>query len=350
MSTLKVPDLVPPPEQDAKRLKEAFDGLGTDEKAVTWVLSQRTASQRQLIRQAYQRLYNESLIDNITSELSGDFKDAVIMWTLDPAERDAKMAKEALKKSKSGVKHLQVIVEISCASSPYHLAAVRQAYCALFDCSIEEDITAVVSMPLRKVLLRLVSSFRYDKELLDIEAAASEANQLHEAIKAKQLDHDQVVHILATRNFFQLKATFERYEQMHGSPIDEVLLLQLAVNNSSLLPLFFSHSLKQLDICFLLQDISSVGKGDLVSLMKMVILCIRCPERHFAEVIRTSIVGFGTDEAALNRAIITRAEVDMKLIKEVYPIMYKNTLEDDVIGDTSGDYQDFLLTLTGSKF
>ncbi|KAH9774235.1 hypothetical protein WN944_020603 [Citrus x changshan-huyou] len=318
MSTLKVPDLVPPPEQDAKRLKEAFDGLGTDEKAVTWVLGQRTASQRQLIRQAYQRLYNESLIDNITSELSGDFKDAVIMLTLDPAERDAKMAKEALKKSKSGVKHLQVIVEISCSSSPYHLAAVRQAYCALFDCSIEEDITAVVSMPLRKVLLRLVSSFRYDKELLDIEAAASEANQLHEAIKAKQLDHDQVVHILATRNFFQLKATFERYEQMHGSPIDE--------------------------------DISSVGKGDLVSLMKMVILCIRCPERHFAEVIRTSIVGFGTDEAALNRAIITRAEVDMKLIKEVYPIMYKNTLEDDVIGDTSGDYQDFLLTLTGSKF
>lgn len=71
---------------------------------------------------------------------------------------------------------------------------------------------------------------------------------------------------------------------------------------------------------------------------------------HREQVIRTSIVGFGTDEAALNRAIITRAEVDMKLIKEVYPIMYKNTLEDDVIGDTSGDYQDFLLTLTGSKF
>lgn len=51
-----------------------YAGLGTDEKAVTWVLGQRTASQRQLIRQAYQRLYNESLIDNITSELSGDFK------------------------------------------------------------------------------------------------------------------------------------------------------------------------------------------------------------------------------------------------------------------------------------
>lgn len=79
-------------------------------------------------------------------------QDAVIMLTLDPAERDAKMAKEALKKSKSGVKHLQVIVEISCSSSPYHLAAVRQAYCALFDCSIEEDITAVASMPLRKVM------------------------------------------------------------------------------------------------------------------------------------------------------------------------------------------------------
>lgn len=49
-------------------------GLGTDEKAVTWILGQRTTSQRQLIRQAYQQLYKESLIDNITSELSGDFR------------------------------------------------------------------------------------------------------------------------------------------------------------------------------------------------------------------------------------------------------------------------------------
>jgi hypothetical protein len=75
----------------------------------------------------------------------------VILWTQDPPERDAKLAKDALKEKKKGIKHLEVIVEIACASSPHHLMAVRQAYCSLFDCSLEEDITSTVDMPLRKV-------------------------------------------------------------------------------------------------------------------------------------------------------------------------------------------------------
>ena len=75
----------------------------------------------------------------------------VILWTYDPAERDAKLANEAVKMSKKGVKHLKVIVEIACATSPHHLMAVRQAYCSLFDSSLEEDIAYTVSLPLRKV-------------------------------------------------------------------------------------------------------------------------------------------------------------------------------------------------------
>ncbi|KAJ4711505.1 Annexin [Melia azedarach] len=317
MSTIRVPEVVPPPKQDAERLKQAFDGIGTDEKAITWVLGRRNASQRQKIKETYQQLYKESLIHHIKSEISGGFRDAVVLWTQDPPERDAKLAKEALKK-KSGTKSLQVIVEIACASSPYHLAEVRKTYCSLFECSLEEDIASAVPLPHRKLLLALVSSFRYDKEVVDMGVANSEATRLHEAIKAKQLDHDQVVHILATRNFYQLRATFECYEEKYGNHIEK--------------------------------DIKSCGKGDMVNLLKMVILCIDSPERHFAEVIRTSIVGLGTDEAALNRAIVCRAEVDMKKIKQVYPLIYKDTLDSDVIGDTSGDYQDFLLTLTGSKF
>jgi hypothetical protein len=75
----------------------------------------------------------------------------VILWTQDPPERDAKLANDLLKTKKKGIKHLQVIVEIACASSPHHLMAVRQAYCSLFDCSLEEDIVSTVTPPLRKV-------------------------------------------------------------------------------------------------------------------------------------------------------------------------------------------------------
>lgn len=64
--------------------------------------------------------------------------------------------------------------------------------------------------------------------------------------------------------------------------------------------------------------------------------------------VRSSIVGLGTDEDSLTRAIVSRAEIDMKRIKEEYKIRYNTTLNDDVIGDTSREYKNFLLTLVGS--
>ncbi|XP_030965347.1 annexin D3 [Quercus lobata] len=317
MGTLRVPVVVPSPDQDCERLKKAFDGWGTDEAAIIWVLGHRNASQRRKIKDRYQQLYNESLIDSLYSELSGDYRKAVILWTQDPPERDAKLAKDELKTKKEGVNHLKVIVEIACASSSHHLMAVRQAYCSLFDCSLEEDIVSTVSPPLRKLLLGLVSSYRYDKELVDNMIVKSEAATLHEAIKTKQLDHDQVVWILSTRNVFQLRATFDYYKLHYGKPIDK--------------------------------DIMSCGKGDLESLLKMVIWCIHFPEKHFAEVIRDSIMGLGTDEDSLTRAIVTRAEIDTMKIRGEYNMMYNDSLDNAVTGDTSGDYRNFLMTLLGAK-
>ncbi|XWS65535.1 hypothetical protein CRYUN_Cryun05aG0121500 [Craigia yunnanensis] len=171
MGSLKVLDVIPSPAEDSEKLKKAFQGLGTDEDGIIGILGHRDASQRKKIRETYQQLYNENLIDVLNSELSGDFGKAVILWTYDPSERDARLANEALKSEKKGVKQLEIVVEMSCASSPQHLVAVRQAYCSLFDCSLEEDIVASVSMPLKKILLGLVTAYRYDKELVDMDVA-----------------------------------------------------------------------------------------------------------------------------------------------------------------------------------
>lgn len=65
------------------------------------------------------------------------------------------------------------------------------------------------------------------------------------------------------------------------------------------------------------------------------------------QVVRDSIVGLGTDEDSLNRAIVTRAEIDLSKVRFEYANMYKSSIDDDVIGDTSGNYKDFLMTLLG---
>ncbi|XP_068663851.1 LOW QUALITY PROTEIN: annexin D3-like [Aristolochia californica] len=307
MATITIPEPLPSPVEDSETLRKALQGWGTDEKAIIRILGHRNAIQRLKICQTYEQLYQESLVDRLHSELSGDFQNAVIQWLLDPPQRDAKMAKEALKSK--DVKRLLVLVEIACASSPDHLIAVRRAYCSLFRCSIEEDIILHVEPPFRKLLVSLLSSFRFEGEETDEAMAQMEATILQEAIKKNVMDEDYVVWILSTRNKFQLKTAFDCYRKIYKISIEEDI----------------RHSLS----------------GDLVTAVR----CIHSPEKHFAEVVRSSIVGLGTHEDLLTRAIVTRAEVDMEKIKEEYLYAYNVKLIDDVMGDTSGDYKDILLTL-----
>ena len=67
------------------------------------------------------------------------------------------------------------------------------------------------------------------------------------------------------------------------------------------------------------------------------------------QVVRDSIEGFGTDEDSLTRGIVTRAEIDLMKARGEYYNMYNTSMDNAIIGDVSGDYKDFLLTLLGSN-
>ena len=56
--------------------------------------------------------------------------------------------------------------------------------------------------------------------------------------------------------------------------------------------------------------------------------------------IRYSILGLGTYEDMLTRVIVSRAEIDMKQIKEEYKARYKSAVTLDVAGDTSFGYRE----------
>lgn len=72
-----------------------------------------------------------------------------------------------------------------------------------------------------------------------------------------------------------------------------------------------------------------------------------CPEKYFEKVLRLAINKKGTDEGAVTRVVTTRAEVDMKLIKEEYYRRNSVPLDHAIAKDTSGDYEEFLLALIG---
>uniref|UniRef100_A0A0E0QC91 Annexin n=1 Tax=Oryza rufipogon TaxID=4529 RepID=A0A0E0QC91_ORYRU len=303
MSIIAVPSPVPSASDDAESLRKALQvrhgrmvttrvasaGWRADKGALTRILCRRTAAQRAAIRRAYAFLYREPLLNCFRYKLSRhcllslDFWKAMILWTMDPAERDANLVHEALKKK-------------------------------------QRDETYYMSV-LIEMLVRLVSSYRYegDECVVDMDVVKMEASQLAEAIKKKKQPsgEDEVVRIVTTRSKSQLRATFQRYREDHGSDIAE--------------------------------DIDSHCIGQFGRMLKTAVWCLTSPEKHFAEVIRHSILGLGTYEDMLTRVIVSRAEIDMRHIREEYKIRYKTTVTRDVVGDTSFGYKGFLLALVGRE-
>jgi annexin A7/11 len=74
-----------PEEVYADLIHEAVAGLGTDEKLLGRVLGGVTRTMLQKVSWAYEAAYGEPLADRCSSELSGNFKKAVLQWLTPPS-------------------------------------------------------------------------------------------------------------------------------------------------------------------------------------------------------------------------------------------------------------------------
>ncbi|CAL9049675.1 annexin-like protein RJ4 [Musa acuminata AAA Group] len=312
MATLTIPHPVPSAAEDAEHIRKAVQGWGTDEKALILVLAHRDAAQRKHIQLAYEEMYNENLIKRLESELTGHFERAVYRWIFDPIDREAVMAYVALKKTFN----YQVIIEIACVNSSKELLAVKEAYHARYKHSLEEDVAAHTVGDFRKLLVALVSTYRYGGDEIDISLAKSEARILQDVINQKKLNHEETIRILGTRSKAQLNATFNCYREDYGTPIEESL--------------------------------AGEAPNEFASALRMAIGCIVNPQPYFVEVLHDALSKPDTDEDTLTRVIVMHAEKDLRGIKEMYQSRNNVPLEQAVRQKTSGDYKTFLLALIGN--
>jgi len=96
-----------------------------------------------------------------------------------------------------------------------------------------------------------------------------------------------------------------------------------------------------------LQDLKADPKNEFLALLRATTKCLIHPEKYFAKVVRLAIGGQGTNEENLTRVVVTRAEVDLKIIGEEYQRRNSVPLERAIAKDTSGDYEKMLLALLG---
>lgn len=284
-------------------------GWGTNEGLIISILAHRNASQRRQIRQAYADVFGEDLLKAVDKELTRDFERVVLIWTLEPAERDAVLAYESTKKGDGA------LIEIACTRTSDELLLVRKAYHARYKKSLEEDVAAHTKGDFRKLYAPLVTALRYEGPEVNPSLAKSEAKLLHEKITEKAYSDEEIIRILTTRSKPQLFATFNAYNNEFGNPINK--------------------------------DLKADPKDEFLSALRAVIKSITSPEKYYEKTIRLAINKMGTDEGALTRVIATRAEVDLKLIKDAYYKRNSVPLGGAIKKDTTGDYEDFLLALIG---
>ncbi|KAK7314224.1 hypothetical protein VNO77_39437 [Canavalia gladiata] len=305
--------------QELQAVTQAFSGHGVDEKSLVAILGKWDPLERESFRKKTPQLFSEDherhfqrWDDHYVRLLKHEFvrfKNAVVLWTMHPWERDARFVKEALKK---GPKAYGVLVEIACSRSSEELLGARKAYHSLFDHSIEEDVASHIHGIERKLLVALLSAYRYEGSKVKDDTAKSEAKILSNAIKnahKKPLNEDdEVIRILATRSKLHLQAIYRHYKEISGKNLDEDLD----------------------DLRF-----------------KETVQCLCTPQIYFSKVLNAALridVDKNTKKA-LTRVIVTRVDIDIKVIKAEYQNLYGVSLAQKIEETAKGNYKDFLLNL-----
>uniref|UniRef100_A0A4D5R961 Annexin n=1 Tax=Scolopendra viridis TaxID=118503 RepID=A0A4D5R961_SCOVI len=299
------------PAIDAEMLRKAMKGWGTDEQAIIDVLAQRSNWQRQEIYTVYKASYGRDLIDDLKSELSGKFEDAIIAVMMPSIEFLARH----LHKAVSGIgTDEESIIEIMVTSTNTELEEIKDTYENLFGNSLESDLSADTSGHFRRLLVSLCQAMRDESPDVDGDEALADAQALFEAGEGQWGTEESVFNrILVTKNFYYLQFVFAEYEKLTGLTIE--------------------HSIK------------NETSGDLQMGLLAIVQCVRSIPAYFAERLYRAMKGFGTDDRTLIRIVAVRSERDMVLIKSEFEKNYGRTLEHFIAGDTSGDYKKFLLAL-----
>ncbi|XP_075684081.1 annexin A13 [Rhinoderma darwinii] len=298
-------------ERDAKKLHKACKGMGTDEKAIIEILANRSSNQRQEVKQKFKTMYGKDLDGVLKSELSGKFETTALALLDRPCEFDAREIRKAMKGAGTNE---SLLIQILCTRVNQQIKSIKEAYKKLFDRDLESDVKSETSGYFRKILISLLQANRDEGLDINQDLAGQDAKRLYEAGEGRWgTEESEFNVILATRNYMQLRATFKAYEILHGKNIEDA--------------------------------IKSETSGDVKKAYLTIVQCTKDCQGYFAKKLNKAMKGAGTDEDALIRILVTRAEIDLETIKQRYQELYKKSLSDAVKSDTSGDFCKLLLAL-----
>ena len=279
-----------------------------NEEAIYDLITKTSLSDRISISRYYRGAYNSSLFSDIQSKIGGDFGYLAAQMFLSPIEFCLHHLKLGLKKD------FETVLEILTSKTNEELKVIEKVYKLDTGNDLRNDIIKEYKGAIGKNLVLMFDTVRSNNSRLRKNECERLAKLLVEKEPKLWVEDEKIF-----KDIFLMK-----------SPEELVLIARYYFNITG-------NNLAEV------ADKKLKDKNQL--LIKEILFNNIMPHELFAEKIYTSMKGIGTNEEKLSRALVSRCEIDMPLIREMYEYKYKTPMKDDIIGDNSGMYQKLCIFL-----
>ena len=279
-----------------------------DEEAIYDLITKTSLSDRISISRYYKGAYNSSLFSDIKSKIGGDFGNLASQMFLSPIEFCLYYLKLGLKND------FEIVCEMLTSKTNEELKVIEKVYKLDTGNELRNDIMKEYKGIIGKNLILMFDTARSNNSKLRKNECERLAKLLIEKEPKLWVEDEKIF-----KDIFLMK-----------SPEELVLIARY----------YFNITKNNL-----IETINDKLKDKNQLLLKEILFNNIMPHELFAEKLNLAIKGIGTNEEILSRVLVSRYEIDMPLIKEMYEYKYNISLKDHIIDDTSGMYQKLCLFL-----
>uniref|UniRef100_A0A673ILQ7 Annexin n=1 Tax=Sinocyclocheilus rhinocerous TaxID=307959 RepID=A0A673ILQ7_9TELE len=342
----------PPAYHDAKEIKDAIKGAGTDEKCLIEILTSRTNEQIHNLVAAYKDgefFLQKDLEEDVIGDTSGHFKKMLIVLLQGTREEDDVVSEDLVEQddlydageAQWGTDEAKFIMLLG-NRSVTHLQLVFDEYQNIAEKSIEDSIKSELSGDFERLMLAVVQCIRSKPMYF--------AKRLYKSMKGLGTADNTLIRIMVSRSeidMLDIRECFRlRYEKSLYNMIQDDTsgeykrtLLNLCGGDDDIAGEFFPEAAQ---IAYKMWEISAMTKVQLRGTVR--------PYQNFdpasdAQALRKAMKGFGTDEDTIIDIVTHRSNAQRQEIRQTFKSLLGRELMADLKSELSKNLERLILGL-----
>lgn len=291
-------------------------GFGTDEKALIQVLCRLDPLQAVAVREAYHRRFGRHLLQDVQSETSSWFEEGLCAVIRGPLMQDCHLLYTAMEGPGTNE---EILNDVLLGRSNADLRAIKELYHKLYHKSLEAAVKGDLSMKTERHFMMVLAANRNEESTPVVpQQIEQDVTEIYKATEGKVgTDELLVCDILTHRSDAQIGAIAYTYQQRYSRSLETVIKKE-----------FSGH----MEAALLYQLRTGTDRA-----------------MRDAMLLEDAMTGAGTkDRLLVNRVVRCHWNKNhLQNVKGAYQHKYRTSLAQRIKGETSGDYERFLLACIG---